>query len=53
MNAYNNATPQQQKKMQEIAQNTASQNFSASEYNQQARANGEQDWNNAYRRDIL
>ena len=53
MNAYNNATPEQKNQIRQIAQNTASQNFSASEYNQQARANGEQDWNNAYRRDIL
>lgn len=33
--------------------NTVTQNFTAEQYNNQAKANGEQDWNNAYRRDIL
>lgn len=53
MNAYNNATPEQKSQIKQIAQNTASQNFTAEEYNKQARENWEADWNNAYRRDIL
>ena len=53
MNVYNNATPEQKSQIKQIAQNTASQNFTAEEYNKQARENWETDWNNAYRRDIL
>ena len=53
MNAYNNATPEQKNQIRQIAQNTANQNFTAEEYNKQARENWEADWNNAYRRDIL
>ncbi len=33
--------------------NTLAQNFTAEQYNNQARQNGEQDWQTAYRRDIL
>ena len=33
--------------------NTVAQNFTAEQYNNQARQNGEQDWQTAYRRDIL
>ena len=53
MNVYNNATPEQKNQIRQIAQNTANQNFTAEEYNKQARENWEADWNNAYRRDIL
>jgi len=39
MNAYNNATPEQKNQIRQIAQNTANQNFTAEEYNKQAREN--------------
>ncbi|PZM81841.1 hypothetical protein DLH72_05075 [Candidatus Gracilibacteria bacterium] len=51
---YNNsATAEQQEKIKKVAENTQNQNFSAAEYNEQARKNGEENWQNAYRNDIL
>lgn len=60
-NQLNSNTEENQKLINDMWQenynnavnNTVTQNFTAEQYNNQARANGEQDWNNAYRRDIL
>lgn len=51
--AYDRALPEQQEKIRQNAINTQDQNFSAYEYNEQARQNWEQNWQTAYRRDIL
>lgn len=50
---YNNFSAEQKQNVEQNIKNTASQNFTASDYNLKARQNWEENWQTAYRRDIL